>query len=289
MSYISGARSVADKQVKIASTKMDGIGPKKAIQVRSRLGISENIKIKELTKYQIDQMEQMIGQDHLVHWELKRGERADIERLISISRYRGIRHQDGLPLRGQRTHTNARTCQNSEMKEVYRLGTCLINHTDRFNSSLKFSFFRFFGISPYTYSRLPSPLLARRSYCFRLSRHELPLMTLVGLLEASPEATSRFPNVRSGGTKERCFLSVKSTSPMLSRSAYRGIEREDLGPEQVGLGYRAVSAVGVDRGRARALRSAAQMVPYEVSIGLILIVRLVSAFASAKAIARMFP
>ncbi|KAK4341403.1 hypothetical protein RND71_039904 [Anisodus tanguticus] len=73
---------------------MDGIGPKKAIQVRYRLGISGNIKIKELTKYQIDQIEQMIGQDHVVHWELKRGERADIERLISISCYRGIRHQE---------------------------------------------------------------------------------------------------------------------------------------------------------------------------------------------------
>ncbi|KAK2996489.1 hypothetical protein RJ639_025312 [Escallonia herrerae] len=74
---------------------------------------------------------------------------------------------------------------------------------------------------------------------------------------------------------------------MLPRSAYRRIERKDPGPEQIGLGYRAVSAVGGDRGRA--LRSAAQMVPYEVSIGLILIVRLVSAFGSAKAIARMFP
>jgi len=111
MLYISGARLVADEQVRIASTKIDGIGPKKAIQVRYRLGISGNIKIKELTKYQIDQIEQMIGQDHVVHWELKRGERADIERLISISCYRGIRHQDGSPVRGQRTHTNARTCR----------------------------------------------------------------------------------------------------------------------------------------------------------------------------------
>lgn len=109
MSYIYGARSVADEQVRIASKKMDGIGPKKAIQVRYRLGISGKIKIKELTKYQIDQIEQMIGQDHVVHWELKRGEREDIERLISISCYRGIRHQDGSP--GQRTHTNARTCR----------------------------------------------------------------------------------------------------------------------------------------------------------------------------------
>nr|WLW42302.1 ribosomal protein S13 [Haloxylon ammodendron] len=116
MSYISGARLADDKQVKIASTKIDGIGPKKAIQVCYRLGIGDNIKTKELTKYQIDQIEQMIGQDHVVHWELKRGERADIERLISISCYRGIRHQDGLPLRGQRTHTNARTCRKKIRK-----------------------------------------------------------------------------------------------------------------------------------------------------------------------------
>lgn len=109
MLYISGARLVPDKQVRIALTKIYGIGPKKAIQVCYRLGISGNIKMNELTKYQIDQISQMIGQDHVVHWELKRGERADIERLISISCYRGIRHQDGLPLRGQRTHTNART------------------------------------------------------------------------------------------------------------------------------------------------------------------------------------
>nr|YP_010901707.1 ribosomal protein S13 [Suriana maritima]WIL07927.1 ribosomal protein S13 [Suriana maritima] len=74
------------------------MGPKKAIQVRYRLGIRGKIKIKEFKKYQIDQIEQMIGQDHVVHWELKRGERADIERFISISCYRGIRHKDGLPL-----------------------------------------------------------------------------------------------------------------------------------------------------------------------------------------------
>lgn len=109
MLYISGAKLVPDEQVRIALTKMEGIGPKKAIQVCYRLGISGNIKMNELTKYQIDQIEQIIAQDHLAHWELKKGKREDIERLISISCYRGIRHQDGLPLRGQRTHTNART------------------------------------------------------------------------------------------------------------------------------------------------------------------------------------
>ncbi|KAL0536915.1 hypothetical protein IC582_025878 [Cucumis melo] len=79
MSYISGARSIADKQVRIVSTQIDGIRPKKSIQVYYRLGISGNIKIKELTKYQIDQIKRMIGKDHIVHWQLKRGERADIE------------------------------------------------------------------------------------------------------------------------------------------------------------------------------------------------------------------
>jgi small subunit ribosomal protein S13 len=111
MSYISGARLLPDEQVRIASTKIHGIGPKKAIQLCYQLGISGNIKIKELTKYQIDQIAQMISYSHVVHWELRRGERADIERLISISRYRGIRHKNGLPLRGQRTHTNARTAR----------------------------------------------------------------------------------------------------------------------------------------------------------------------------------
>nr|UDH58342.1 ribosomal protein S13 [Brasenia schreberi] len=114
MSYIGGASSVPDAKVRIASTKMAGIGPKKAILVRYQLGISENIKMNELTKYQIDLLEQVIGQDHVVHWELKRGERADIERLISISCYRGIRHKDGSPLRGQRTHTNARTARKNK-------------------------------------------------------------------------------------------------------------------------------------------------------------------------------
>ena len=116
MSDNNGAISVPDEQVRIASTKMDGIGPQKAMKFRYRLGISGNIKIQELTKYQIDQMEQMISQDHVVNWEFKRGERADIKRLISISRYRGIRHQDGSPLRGQRTHTNARTARKQIRK-----------------------------------------------------------------------------------------------------------------------------------------------------------------------------
>lgn len=72
----------------------------------------------------------MIGQDYIVHWGLKMGEQAYIEILISISRYRGSCHQDGSPLRSQRTHTNTRTFhkQNWKGKKVNEIGTCLINH-----------------------------------------------------------------------------------------------------------------------------------------------------------------
>ncbi|KAI3974004.1 hypothetical protein MKX01_030580 [Papaver californicum] len=71
---LPGARSVPEEQVRIVSTKMDGIGSQKAIQIRSRLGISGKIKIKELTKSQIGQIEEIIGQDHVVHWVFKREE-----------------------------------------------------------------------------------------------------------------------------------------------------------------------------------------------------------------------
>ncbi|KAI3989633.1 hypothetical protein MKX01_036242 [Papaver californicum] len=74
---LPGARSVPEEHVRIDSTKMDGIGSQKAMQIQ---------------------------------------ERAYIERLISISRYRGIRHQEGSPLRGQRTHTNARTSRKQNKK-----------------------------------------------------------------------------------------------------------------------------------------------------------------------------
>nr|AEO21059.1 ribosomal protein S13 [Silene conica]AEO21084.1 ribosomal protein S13 [Silene conica] len=116
MSYISGSRLVDEKRVKIASTEIAGVGRKKANLLCYRLGLSGSIKIKELTKYQIDQIEEILGQEHLVHWELRGVERADIERLISLSCYRGIRHQDGLPLHGQRTHTNAKTCRKRVRK-----------------------------------------------------------------------------------------------------------------------------------------------------------------------------
>nr|QIA60168.1 ribosomal protein S13 [Haplomitrium mnioides]QIA60210.1 ribosomal protein S13 [Haplomitrium mnioides] len=111
MSYILGTNPNPDKQVKIASTRIFGIGPRKAIQVCDQLGLSDSIKVNKLTKYQPDQIVGIIGQNHLVDSELERVIQRGIKRLISIGRYRGFRHNAGLPLRGQRTHTNAKTCR----------------------------------------------------------------------------------------------------------------------------------------------------------------------------------
>ncbi|BDD77345.1 ribosomal protein S13 (mitochondrion) [Marchantia polymorpha subsp. ruderalis] len=111
MSYILGTNLNSNKQVKIALTRIFGIGPKKAIQVCDQLGLSDTIKVNKLTKYQFDQILKIISQNYLVDSELKRVIQRDIKRLISIGCYRGFRHNAGLPLRGQRTHTNAKTCR----------------------------------------------------------------------------------------------------------------------------------------------------------------------------------
>nr|YP_009277451.1 ribosomal protein S13 [Psilotum nudum]AOH05921.1 ribosomal protein S13 [Psilotum nudum] len=121
MSYIPGTKLVPNKQVRIASTQISGIGPKKAIQVRNQLGIGDNTKVYQLTKHRIDQIIRVIRQNNsLVDSELKREIQPNIKRLISISRYRGFRHKAGLPLRGQRTHTNAKTCRKSRQFSIQR-------------------------------------------------------------------------------------------------------------------------------------------------------------------------
>nr|BDW36483.1 ribosomal protein S13 [Hyophila propagulifera] len=111
MSYILGTNLVPNEQVEIALTRIFGLGPKKAIQVCDQLGLTDNIKVNKLTKYQIDRIIKIISQNYLVDLELARVIQRDIKQLMSIGCYRGFRHNVGLPLRGQRTHTNAKTCR----------------------------------------------------------------------------------------------------------------------------------------------------------------------------------
>jgi small subunit ribosomal protein S13 len=111
MSYILGTNLVPNEQVEIALTRIFGLGPKKAIQVCDQLGLNDNIKVNKLTKYQIDRIIKIISQNYLVDLELARVIQRDIKQLMNIGCYRGFRHNAGLPLRGQRTHTNAKTCR----------------------------------------------------------------------------------------------------------------------------------------------------------------------------------
>jgi small subunit ribosomal protein S13 len=102
---------VSNEQVEIALTQIFGIGLKKTIQVCYQSGLNDNIKVNKLTKYQIDQIIKIISQNYLVDSELERVIQRDIKQLMRIGCYRGFRHNVGLPLRGQRTHTNTKTCR----------------------------------------------------------------------------------------------------------------------------------------------------------------------------------
>ena len=109
MSYILGTNLNPAKKVKFGLTQIYGIGPKKALQICDKLGLSDNYKVTQLTKYQIDQIIKIISQSFLIDSELLRIIQKDVKDLINIGCYRGFRHNAGLPLRGQRTHTNAKT------------------------------------------------------------------------------------------------------------------------------------------------------------------------------------
>lgn len=113
------------KCVKIVThlSKIYGIGHKKASQLCAQIGISETHnsqtrhKLTELTRFQLDQLNQYISLHYTVDSELRRTITDDIKRTISIGSYRGFRHTAGLPVRGQRTHTNAQNCRNTFLKK----------------------------------------------------------------------------------------------------------------------------------------------------------------------------
>jgi small subunit ribosomal protein S13 len=111
MSYILRTNLVSNEQVEITLIRIFGIGLKKTIQICDQSGLNDNIKVNKLTKYQIDQIIKIISQNYLVDLELERVIQRDIKQLMSICCYHGFRHDVRLPLRGQRTHTNAKTCR----------------------------------------------------------------------------------------------------------------------------------------------------------------------------------
>lgn len=105
-----------EKQLNIALCKIFGIGKNLSKQICDQLGVNETLCFNKLTESQIEQISQLVNQNYCVGVELKQNKRKTLQRLIRIASYRGFRHIQGLPTRGQRTHTNARNARHSKMK-----------------------------------------------------------------------------------------------------------------------------------------------------------------------------
>jgi len=106
---IAGINIPTNKRVVISLTYIHGIGRTKAKDICSKVGIPAERRVAELTDQEVIQIREVIDQDHMVEGDLRREVAMNIKRLMDLGCYRGIRHRKGLPLRGQRTHTNART------------------------------------------------------------------------------------------------------------------------------------------------------------------------------------
>ena len=109
MARISGVDIPNSKRVEIALTYIYGIGRKSANDILKKTGINPDIRAKDLTEDDIAKLRDVIENDYTVEGELRREVAMNIKRLVEINCYRGIRHRKGLPVRGQRTKTNART------------------------------------------------------------------------------------------------------------------------------------------------------------------------------------
>ena len=109
MAHISGIELPREKRIVIGLTYIYGIGKSTAEQILAKLEIDENIKVKDLNIEQEKKLREIIIDDYVVEGDLRTQKAMDIKRLMEINCYRGIRHKSGLPVRGQRTHTNART------------------------------------------------------------------------------------------------------------------------------------------------------------------------------------
>ncbi|MCK5445448.1 MAG: 30S ribosomal protein S13 [Rhodospirillaceae bacterium] len=109
MARIAGVNIPTAKRVVIALTYIHGIGRTKAVHICEKVGIPSERRVSELTDAEVIRIRETIDSDHQVEGDLRREIAMNIKRLMDLGCYRGLRHRRGLPVRGQRTHTNART------------------------------------------------------------------------------------------------------------------------------------------------------------------------------------
>ena len=109
MARIAGVDLPRDKKVEIGLTYIYGIGRHAALEILQKAGIDVSLRIRDLSDADVNKIRGVIERDHKVEGALRTEVSMNIKRLMDIGSYRGIRHRRGLPVRGQRTHTNART------------------------------------------------------------------------------------------------------------------------------------------------------------------------------------
>ena len=109
MARIAGVDLPRDKRVEIGLTYIYGIGLTLSKEILAKTGINPDTRVRDLTEEEVAMIREVLDSDYKVEGDLRREESLNIKRLIEINSYRGKRHRMGLPLRGQRTKTNART------------------------------------------------------------------------------------------------------------------------------------------------------------------------------------
>jgi small subunit ribosomal protein S13 len=109
LARIAGVNIPTNKRVIVALQYIHGIGPAKAREIMDKVSIPEARRVNELSDAEVLQIRETIDRDYMVEGDLRREVAMNIKRLMDLGCYRGLRHRRGLPVRGQRTHTNART------------------------------------------------------------------------------------------------------------------------------------------------------------------------------------
>jgi small subunit ribosomal protein S13 len=109
LARIAGVNIPTNKRVLIGLQYIYGIGAAKAREIVTKVGIPDERRVSQLTDAEVLQIREVIDRDYMVEGDLRRETSMNIKRLMDLGCYRGLRHRRGLPVRGQRTHTNART------------------------------------------------------------------------------------------------------------------------------------------------------------------------------------
>ena len=111
MARIAGVDLPREKRVEVGLTYVFGIGLPSSKKILAEAGVNPDTRVKDLTEAEVQTLREIIDRDYTVEGDLRRNVALDIKRLMEIGCYRGIRHRKGLPVRGQKTKTNARTRQ----------------------------------------------------------------------------------------------------------------------------------------------------------------------------------